>query len=144
MPKLIEVWVVGDAPQKGEAPSLWTAKLQQAASGPVVMRQLSVWPWKADGKYAKAVDIFGVTWQAQAGGWRSPRPTKVDVGEEAYRQTPVGKRKHKRPTLADALARRPTARRRPGSASTSGRPWRTSTRRARARGRADSEPTEPD
>jgi len=26
MPKLIEVWVVGDAPQKGEAPSLWTAE----------------------------------------------------------------------------------------------------------------------
>jgi hypothetical protein len=99
MPKLIWVWVVGeDAPQKGEAPNLWTAELQQAASGPVVKRQLSVWPWKADGKYAKAVDIWGKTWQAHAAGWMSPRPTKADLSEDAYRQTSNGRRK--RPTLA--------------------------------------------
>ena len=105
MPKLIVVWVVGDAPQKGEAPSLWTAELQQAASEPVVRRQLSVWPWmQADGKWAKAVDIRGVAWQARAAGWwphlaapisrrrKRVESTKVSLGEEAYRRTPRGQR----------------------------------------------------
>ena len=102
MPKRIWVWVVGeDAPQKGEAPSLWTAELQQAASGPVVKRQLSVWPWKADGKYAKAVDIWGKTWQAKAAMWNAP-VTKAVLGEEAFRKTRIGKRKRVRPTMAGA------------------------------------------
>ena len=102
MPKRIWVWVVGeDAPQKGEAPSLWTAELQQAASGPVVKRQLSVWPWKADGKYAKAVDIWGKTWQAKAAKWNAP-VTKAVLGEEAFRKTRIGKRKRVRPTKAEA------------------------------------------
>jgi len=101
MPKRIWVWVVGeDAPQKGEAPSLWTAELQQAASGPVVKRQLSVWPWKADGKYAKAVDIWGKTWQAKAAKWNAP-VTKAVLGEEAFRKTRIGKRKRVRPTKAE-------------------------------------------
>jgi len=102
MPKRIWVWVVGeDAPQKGEAPRLWTAELQQAASGPVVKRQLSVWPWKADGKYAKAVDIWGKTWQAKAAMWNAP-VTKAVLGEEAFRKTRIGKRKRVRPTMAGA------------------------------------------
>lgn len=102
MPKRIWVWVVGeDAPQKGEAPNLWTAELQQAASGPVVKRQLSVWPWKADGKYAKAVDIWGKTWQAKAAKWNAP-VTKAVLGEEAFRKTRIGKRKRVRPTMAGA------------------------------------------
>ena len=90
--------MVGDAPQKGEAPSLWTAELQQAASEPVVRRQLSVWPWKADGKYAKVVDIRGVAWQARAAGWGHTSATKAVLGEEAYRKTRIGKRKRVRPT----------------------------------------------